>query len=207
MEGLPAWIELRMLPRYSEPMELPLKLIRHKDGGLHYAIPLWYRLLMAFIVAVVAGSMLIANVAAGPVAWILMVVVILAGLYEERWIFDPESRTIRNRTGLLVAARSLEIPFDEVELFRLVPHVRGTIPGSADEREQNEAALKASRGDDSSRRRQIYKRPYVGLILDRSDGSHYLIDSMNARRSPVLRQDAARMAACCGKTLLEGYDS
>jgi len=185
-------------------MELPLRLRLLKDGRLLYAVSLWYRLLMLAIFAVVVASIFTVEGPPGFFAWIILAVVALAGLYEESWSFDPNTRQITHRAGLLVAARSIGVPFDEVELFRLVPHVRGTIPGSEDERIQNAAALKASRGDDSSRRRMSFKKPYVGLLFDRSDGSHYLIDSMNARRSPRLREDAVRIASLCGKSLEEG---
>jgi len=109
-------------------MELPLRLRLLKDGRLLYAVSLWYRLLMLAIFAVVVASIFTVEGPPGFFAWIILAVVALAGLYEESWSFDPNTRQITHRAGLLVAARSISVPFDEVELFRLVPHVRGTIP-------------------------------------------------------------------------------
>ena len=159
---------------------------------------------MAALAAIVAGALFAVPGSPAPAAWAILALLALAGLYEESWSFEPAGRRIAHRAGLLVAARSISIPFDEVERFRLVPHVRGTIPGSEDERVRNAAALAAGDAYDSSRRRSFVKKPYVSLVLDRADGSRYLIDRMGARRAPRLRRDAASIASLCEKPLREG---
>ncbi len=183
-------------------MELPLGLHRTKNGRLVYAIPLWYRFFMAAVAAIVAASMF--ESPGGPFAWVILALAALAGLYEESWVFDSATRRVRHRAGLLVAARSTGLSFDEIERFRLVPHVRGTVPGSEDERVQNAAALAAGRGDDSSRRRSPFKKPYVSMLFDCADGSRRIMDRTQARRSLRLRLDAASIASFCGKPLVEG---
>lgn len=169
-----------------------------------YSVPIWYRVCMVVIAATVAGAIATAPGRPAPLAWIILVLAALAGLYEERWSFEPASRRVVHRAGLLVAAKTLRVNFDEIERFRLVPQVRGTIPGSEDERLQNAAALQAGRSDDSSRRRSSFKKPYVSLVFDCADGTRYLIDRTGARRINLLRRDAESMASLCGKPLLEG---
>jgi hypothetical protein len=190
--------------RYPRLMEIPLGLRRTRPGGLVYAIPPWYRVFMAALAVIVATSIFAVPKGPGIFAWVILALVALGGLYEESWVFDSTKQRITHRAGLLVAARSIRIPFDEVERFRLVPHVRGTIPGSEDERVQNAAALAAGRDDDYSRKRSRFKRPYMSLIFECSDGSRYLIDRMNARRAPRLRRDATSIASLCDRPLVEG---
>lgn len=185
-------------------MELPLRLRRTKNGRLVYSIPLWYRICMAALALVVAGSILTLPGRPAPLAWIILVIVALAGLYEERWSFDAEARRVSHRSGLLFAARTLRIPFDEVEEFRLLAHVRGTIPGSEDERERNIAALAAGRPDDSSKKRSSFKKPYILIVFDASDGRRYVLDRMGARSAARLRYVTAQIAEHCGKPFREG---
>ncbi len=185
-------------------MEIPLVLRSPRTDLLVYAIPSWYRVLMLFIAFCVAASFVIASAPPGFVAWLVLALVALAGLYEERWTFDSRRGLLVHRAGLLVAARSFEIPFAGIERFRFVPFVRGTIPGSKDEAAENAAALEGSRTDDTQRRRAMYKRPYLNLICVGSDGVEYLINTIPARRAATLRTAAVRIAELCGKPLVEG---
>jgi hypothetical protein len=75
--------------------------------------------------------------------------------------------------------------------------VEGTIPGSEDERLENAAALRGARGDDGALRRSRHKRPFLGLVLECTDGAQYLIDRVPARNVARLREAAGRMADVC----------
>ena len=44
---------------------------------------------------------------------------VLGLLYEERWIADPQARTIRHIGGIWPLARPIAIPFDSIEGFCL----------------------------------------------------------------------------------------
>jgi hypothetical protein len=186
-------------------MEIPLVLRPSRAGGaLVYSIPLWYRLVMAFLAALIVAAFAVEGSPPGLVAWIVFAVIALAGLYEERWTFDPKGGGIVNRAGLVVAAKSRVLRVEEVERFRLLPFVRGTVPGSEDERRENAAALAGGRADDAIQRRVSYKKPFLNLVCETSDGSVYLINALPARRGPALRDVGRRIASLCGKPFVEG---
>jgi hypothetical protein len=186
-------------------MEIPLVLRPSRSGeALVYSIPLWYRLVMAFLAALILAAFAVDGSPPGLVAWIVLAVIALAGLYEERWTFEPKGGGIVNRAGLVVAARSRAFGVDEVERFRLLPFVRGTVPGSEDERRENAAALAGGRGDDMGRHRASYKKPFLNLVCETSDGSVFLINALPARRGAALRDVGRRIASLCGKPFVEG---
>jgi hypothetical protein len=185
-------------------MEIPLVLIKLRDGRLVYGIPLWYRLVMASIAALVAVSLAVSGAAPSLGGWIVLAIVALAACYEERWTFDASAGRITHRAGLLMAARSTTIEFAKIERFRIAPFVRGTIPGSEDEQAENAAALAGGRSDDGTRRRSFVKKPYLRLICEASDGASWLLDTVGARKIETLKMNAARIASYCGKNLIVG---
>jgi hypothetical protein len=185
-------------------MEIPLVLRARGTETLVYSIPSWYRVLMAVIAGCVLASFAVGPSPTGLASYVVLALVALAGLYEERWTFDSGNARLVHRAGLLVAAKTLSIPFAGIQQFRIVPFVRGTVPGSADEASENMAALRGSRDDDSKRHRAHYKKPYLNLVCVGSDGTEYLINTLPARRAETIRAAAMRIAALCGKPLEEG---
>ena len=101
----------------------------------------------------------------------------------------------------MLAFRTLELRFSAIERFLIVPHVEGTIPGSAEERLENAAALAGGRGDDAAARRYRHRKPFLALVLECGDGTTHLIDRVPARQGARLRETAARLAECCDKPL------
>lgn len=185
-------------------MEIPLKLSVPGPDRLVYAIPGWYRLAMAAILAALGAGIALAGARPGPMPWIVLAVVALGGLYQERWEFDAGRGRIEHRVGLLGAARRSVIPFAAIERLRLVPVVTGTVPGSQAERAEKAAALAGHRVDDSGGRRFRHRKPFLDLVIESSDGRSRLVDRMPARRAGRLRDLADRAAALCAKPLVEG---
>ena len=184
-------------------MEIPLVFRARKDGSLVYGLPLLFRAAMAALLALIAWALLMDGGAPSAAGWIAMAAVAFAALYEDRWIFDRHAGEIAHRVGLVFLARRTSIDLGEVTRFRIAPFVRGSLPGSADEAAQNEAALRGARADDSSRRRAAHQKPYLHILCEMQDGTRYFIDASTARKAAAMRAKAARIAAACGKELVE----
>jgi hypothetical protein len=185
-------------------MEIPLVLRASGPAKLVYELPLWYRMIMALIAAAIAGSILVSGGAPSPFGWFILIVAIVAAIYEERWTFDSAEGVAVQRTGLLVLAKRTILRLSEVEKMRILPYVRGTIPGSEDELAENAAALSGGRTDDGGRRRAVYKRPFLNLVIACVDGRQLLVNTVAARKKGALVEVAQRIAAHCGKQLVEG---
>jgi len=185
-------------------MVIPLSLRSTRDGRLVYGIPLWYRIVMGLILAVVAAALFSSGDEPGAAGWIVLALTLVSFLYDERWAFDEGARLVRYRSGLLIAARRSEISFDALTAIALKPFVRGTIPGSKDEADENKAALEGGRGDDGNFKLAFFKKPYLCLVLEAEDGARYFVDAVPARKLPAFKEKAAKIAAFCGKSLVEG---
>jgi len=180
-------------------VEIPLVLSTPKPDRLVYGFPVWFRIAMGGILALVSLALAMGDAAPGALAWIVLGLLALATIYEDRWEFDGTLGRATHRSGLMIAARSRVIEFPEIHRFRIVPLVRGTLPGTEEERAANAAALKGERTDDVSLKRDRYKKPFLSLEIECLDGTRYLVDHMPARRAPGLRTLASRIAEFCGK--------
>ena len=189
-------------------MDLPLVLVGRKDGVLVYRIPLWFRGVMGLIFAVVAGAIFIGGTPPGVVGWIVIVVLLLALLYRETWVFDAGKGEIQHRFGLVLASKRLFIAMSDIQCFRLVPWVRGSLPGSEAELAENRLTLEASRGkqiadDPSAKRKNLFRGSYLTLACETSEKS-LTVNMVPARNGVALRAIADRIATYCGKALEEG---
>ena len=165
-------------------MEIPLSLSSHSPDRLVYGLPRWYRAAMALVLAALATGIALGGGRPGPMAWTILVLVALGGLYEDNWSFDAGRGRVVHRVGLSFAA--------------------GTIPGSEAEREGKAAALEGRRADDHGPRRFRHRKPFLDLVMECADGRRCLIDHLPARRAGRLREAGDRIAALCGKPLVAG---
>ncbi|MEI6874458.1 MAG: hypothetical protein WCL50_04915 [Spirochaetota bacterium] len=189
-------------------MDIPLVLRARGDSTLEYGIPAWYRLIMAAILALILAALFVSEGPPGILGWIFIAINLFAALYEERWTFDAKKGELRHRFGLVFAARTLRLPFASISAFRLEALVRGTLPGSQDERAENERALAESRGQQITdqlpgKRRPMYKKAYISLVCE-SPETKFLLNTVPARNGPKLRLAASSIADFCGKPLEEG---
>lgn len=187
-------------------MEIPLALRRKEDGSFVYGMPRAYRAVMGLVLAVLAVALFMDGGSPALGGWIALAVAALAALYEDRWAFDAPSGTLSHRAGLVVLARRATIGRGRIARFRIEPFVRGTVPGTADEAEENAAALAGRRADDTGKRRALYKKHYLCLVCETTDALRYFIDAADARRAERLRSNAALMARACGAPLVEGLE-
>jgi len=189
-------------------MDLPLVLVLRRDGALVYRIPVWFRIAMGIVFAAVTLSLFYGGHLPGTVGWIVIAILFLALIYRETWVFDQTGGEVRHRFGLLIAARSLTLPFGDIGVFRLVPWVRGSIPGSAEEKLENRQTLEASRGrqipdEPGGKRRPRYRKPFLTLVLE-APGKSVTINMVPARRAIAFRAIAEKIARYCDKPLEEG---
>lgn len=184
-------------------MDIPLVLQVRKDGKTVYAIPLWYRLAMVAIGAVLVGAILVSGGSPSVLEWVALAIVAAAALYEERWTLDPATSFLSHRYGLLFLARSITLPFSRIEGFRLRAFIRGSAPGGPSEAEDNARILAAvdPANDSNALRegRRSLRKAYVSLVCDDLEGGGMVVNTLPARRAAELRKAGAILAQVSGK--------
>ncbi|MEN6476974.1 MAG: hypothetical protein ABFC75_03150 [Rectinema sp.] len=179
------------------------------DGRVTYGIPLWYRIMMAVMIAAIGGSMTMTGEAPGVAAWIMLAILALGLLYEERWDVDPKAGTIQHRGGLLIATKRTVIEFDRIEGFALTALAKGTVPGGESDRKQSREAFAQMNGHEEIQTKTNFfgkfgaKRSFINLVLSTNDGSEYLVDTCQARRAARLKIAGISLAEGCGKSFSE----
>lgn len=183
--------------------DMKLQARRSRSGAFVLEVPLSFRAAFAAVAAVVAGSALVSSPEAtlGGFGSTVLIVSILAALYEERWTFDPAGKTVRFRFGLLFAARSLTVPFDELEGVGVELFVKGQhaeTGGREDvEREEAEPTGLAAIGA-----RLFRKKRYARLAIYRKDAPPLIVESApaagNAARAAALEDLGREIARVVG---------
>ena len=194
-------------------MEIPLRLRTLKNGAVVYGIPAWYRIVSAAILGLVLAAIIGTGEAPGLIAWIVLILLSLGFLYEERWLFDPAARQVTHRAGLLIAARSTRIGFESITGMGLSVLARGTAPGSESERAQARRAFDQMRGREGSAApearsamlpdRLSLNRNMICLVLHRDDGETYLVDTLPARRAARLKTVGEAISRAIGTSFTE----
>lgn len=195
--------------RYASPMEIPLRLKKSADGRLSYGIPLWYRLVTAAMLGMVIAGLVTTEGSPGLFAWIILVLLVMGLVYEERWTIDPASKTIRHHGGFWPLAKVTTTGFDSVEEFHLRALARGTVPGSKEESSVNEKAFAmmnhkdAEQGFAKNFLKSASRVPYINLLMKTSEGEVYLVDSLPARRAGRLAVVGSAFAEACGSSFIK----
>lgn len=156
-------------------------------ASLSYAVPLWYR-----IMAIVIAMVLVAANASGLAepGWrpsvlgiFFTVVVLVAAFYEERWLFDSQSRTVKARLGLMFLAKKLSYSYDELSAIRVDTFIKGKMDQSVLPPEDKMPRSALSR-----------------LVIDLKDGQSLLLDSVPFRARKRIETAADALAAISGAT-------
>jgi hypothetical protein len=131
------------------------------------------------------------------VAWILVVVMLLGLVYEERWTFDRAAGRVENRFGTVFLARRKGFPIADLERIGLDRFTRGRLaegpPGTDGER----AAGPLSGALRPSRRRWGEQRIVRLVAVDRT-GEVHVLDAGPVHQLPRFRNRAMRIAEFCG---------
>jgi hypothetical protein len=188
-------------------MDIPLTLRTRRDGSLVYAIPLWYRIIMAAILALLVAGAAIEGGRLSVVGWIFIAISAIAALYEESWVVEAEGGKLHHRYGVLPILRHLSVERENVEGLALTAFIRGSLPGSPEEAAESADILssfaQADGGDraamrDIGREKPRYKKAYVSLVLRAKDGESYSLNTVPARRIGELRKAGSRLAEALG---------
>ncbi len=156
-------------------MQIHLSL-RRKGGLLVYGIPLWYRIVSAVIATVLSVASLIAG-GFGTAGTIIVIITIIAALYQERWCFDTTKDEFTGRIGLVFAARGPSCRVSDLARLRIDIFAKGKLD------------QKQLPPDD--------KMPFgsqARLILDTKNGDSYMLDSVPFKRRARLEQDAQTLS-------------
>ena len=194
-------------------MEIPLRLKKTADGSLSYGIPLWYRLVTAAMLVMVVAGLLTTEGSPGLFAWIILVLLIMGLVYEERWTLDPASKTIRHSSGFWPISKATTTGFDSIEEFSLRALARGTIPGSKEETDLNAKAFDMmyhrdiEQGFTKGFLRSAGRVPYINLLLKTQAGETYLVDSLPARRASRLAAVGTAFAEASGSRFVKDQPS
>ena len=165
-------------------MQIHLSL-RQTPNGLVYAFPLWYRLTSVCIVLILSAAISVSG-GTGPLGLVVLIITILASLYEERWTIDTRTRTLTSAIGLLVMARRTTTAFDDIEDVRLDVFLRGKLdqePQSADTR--------------------IPPGSQVRLVINLKNGDRLMPDSAAYRRKEFMVLTGTAIAGSMGVPFVE----
>lgn len=189
-------------------MEIPLKLISRKDGSLYYGIPLYFRLMIGGMLALIAAAIVMEDFHTGPVGWIVVILLILGVIYKEDWLFDAPNRLIHGLVGFYPLFKRTDLSFEEVSYIQLAAFSRGTIPGSAEEKSSNQEAFDEMKGDTPKKGvkgMEFFQRKklYIAMLLITKNDEHYLLDMVPARKASRLSSTGRALAALIGCSFLE----
>lgn len=107
------------------PNLLPV-LIQRRPGRIELTIALATRCLYAGLGAVLI-AVLARDPAGKPFAIMFAIVIALAVLSEDRWIFDLDAGLLRRRSGVLLLAKSWAVPMTTLRSIELDGHYRGAV--------------------------------------------------------------------------------
>jgi hypothetical protein len=191
-------------------VEIPLRLKKDPSGRLVYSIPLWYRIITALMLAAIIVALISSGGTPSIVAWIILILLVLGLLYEERWIADTKAKRFLHSGGIWPLVKTTSLDFSELEGFRLSAFARGTVQGSADEKAEEARAYAIMEGRDrpdpavKSFLGMGHKKPYIHLIVYTKDNNAYLMDSLPARKASRLKKAGAAFAEACETTFGNG---
>lgn len=186
-------------------LELKIRFRTQKSGAFVGTIPGATRIVFAAIgAAFVAGAAVSSGAASigdltgalGPAGIAVVAVVLLAVLYEERWTFDPSSRSIVYRFGLLFAAAKRVFPFDSIESVGLERFVKGVRPGETPPPEED-------RGGPRLFGNLFKPKAFRSLVLNLADGSRLVVETEGEKKAAALEAAALKISEMAGAPLEE----
>ena len=167
---------------------LSVNLVLKRVGAdrLTLSLPISFRISFTVIVLLLIGSMIsIREIAAIPL--IVAIAAFMAGLYQERWIFDCDARSgggqVTHEFGVYPILKRQKIELSAVKAlilsnYREVPEDRNAL-----------------------RRRPIEPRTLTSFRLRLADGKERTVEIRTNRRGRELKNNAEAIAEFCGKPL------
>ena len=131
-------------------IDISLRMRTDGGGRLVLDLGLRFRLIFLSFAAVVAFAMVVASTI-NVVPLLLFLILLVGAAYEERWVFDPGSRTLCSRHGLLVLARTRRWTFSEFRAVEYTSYRIGSVPGK-DREDSDETSYDRARNKLRQRR-------------------------------------------------------
>jgi len=156
---------------------------KSKTGALVLQIPILLRLSITAIGLIIFAASLIPNMEGtqtqpGVTTIVLLIFLCFGALYEERWTFDPATRTISFRFGLLFLAKTMNISYDQVDEITLEKAIKGKMQNQDDHAEPS----RPQTGLD----RLFQPKVFINLVLYLKDAERLIIESGNIRKEEQL---------------------
>ena len=167
------------------PFSLLPSIIRRRPGRVELSVSASTRALYVGL-GVALVLTLVRDPAGSPFAVMFAIVIALAALSEDRWIFDGEAEEVRRRTGVLFLAKSWAMDLGMISAIELDPEFNGAEGGDP------YAKVSASAAKDR-----------CALRLALGDGRTLVLCSANRKRLPELRERGVAIAEAIGKPLVE----
>lgn len=163
-------------------MQIHLSL-RRKGNTLIYGIPVWYRVSSAVAaLALVAASVISGGL--GIPGSMIVIIVMLASLYQELWTFDVKHDACSGRMGLVFAARGPSFKASGIAQLRVDIFAKGKLD------QENLPAEDKMPGGSQAR-----------LIVDLKNGESYMLDSVLFKRRAELEATAQTLSEALGVPL------
>lgn len=185
--------------------ELKVRFRSAKAGAFVGSVPALTRAVFAAIgAAFVAGSAISSGAASirdipgalGPAGIVVVAIVLLAVFYEERWTFDPASRTVVYRFGLVFASAKRAFPFDSLESVGLERFVKGTRPGQTPPPEDERAGPRLFGN--------LFKpKAFRSLVLNLADGGRLVVETEAEKKAAALEAAARSISEIAGIPLAD----
>ena len=156
-------------------MQIHLSL-RRKGDLLVYGIPVWYRISSAVAALALAAASIFSG-GLGIPGSIIVIIVILAAFYQERWTFNTREDICSGRMGLVFAAKGPTFKASEISRFRVDNFAKGRLD------QKNLPPEDKMPGGSQAR-----------LIVDLKNGESFMLDSVLFKRRAEL-EAAARVLA------------
>jgi len=160
-------------------------LLRRRPGRVELTVSKWTRILYVTL-GVALVLTLVRDPAGSPFAIMFSIVIALAALAEDRWIFDGEAGEVRKRFGTLLLAKSWAIDLDMVSSIELDADFSGA--------DQSDPYSKVSAGSSKDR---------CAIRIVMNDGRTMVVCAAASKRLGELRTRAAAVAEAIGRPLVE----
>lgn len=156
--------------------EVALSLRRTRDGRTVLALSPTFRLGLLGLLALLVAGMASTGAFTAPVPLILMAVLALGSLYEERWTIDPDRRGVESRHGLLFLARVRRWSFDEIAAVEYSHYAAGSMPGSGPPADTGTDGISGMKRGAAGRMAQAMQRQFLAYSLVFVDGTSRRIE-------------------------------
>lgn len=163
-------------------MQIHLSL-RRKGDLLIYGIPVWYRISSA-VAALALVSASVFSGGLGIPGSAIVIIVILAALYQERWTFDVRNDACSGRLGLVFAARGPSFKASDIAGLRVDLFAKGRLDQKVLPAEDKMPGGSQAR-----------------LIVDLKNGESFMLDSVLFKRRAELEAAAKTLSGALGVPL------